>query len=130
MAHASRPKQVGALRHGEKRVNIPTAEMQSFFQREEDRSPLPPKRYERRLPLADAHRRFLGATSSCVHLCARASLGTVGRPPRTSTGRLSGKAVFSTQLADPEGSQRFSASLSVRGPDTGMAPAPPVMRRM
>jgi hypothetical protein len=47
-----------------------------------------------------------------------------------STGRLSGKAVFSTQLADPEGSQRFSASLSVRGPDTAMAPAPPEMRRM
>jgi adenine-specific DNA-methyltransferase len=57
MARASRPKQVGALRHGEKRVNIPTAEMQSFFQREEDRSPLPPKHYERRLPLADGERR-------------------------------------------------------------------------
>jgi adenine-specific DNA-methyltransferase len=57
MARASRPKQVGALRHGEKRVNIPTAEMQSFFQREEDRSPLPPKHYERRLPLAEGERR-------------------------------------------------------------------------
>ena len=41
----ARPKQVGALRHGDKRVNIPTAEMQSFFQREEDHSPLPPKHY-------------------------------------------------------------------------------------
>jgi adenine-specific DNA-methyltransferase len=53
----TRPKQVGALRHGDKRVNIPTAEMQSFFQREEDHSPLPPKHYERRLPLAEGERR-------------------------------------------------------------------------
>ncbi len=51
------PKQVGALRHGDKRVNIPTAEMQSFFQREEDHSPLPPKHYERQLPLAEGERR-------------------------------------------------------------------------
>lgn len=57
MARASRPKQVGALRHGEKRVNIPTAEMQSFFQREEDHSPLPPTHHQRQLPLADGERR-------------------------------------------------------------------------
>jgi adenine-specific DNA-methyltransferase len=57
MARASRPKQVGALRHDEKRANIPTAEMQSFFQREEDHSPIPPKHYERRLPLAEGERR-------------------------------------------------------------------------
>ncbi len=53
----ARPKQVGALRHGEKRVNIPTAEMQSFFQREEDHSPLPPKHYQRQMPLAEGERR-------------------------------------------------------------------------
>ena len=52
-----RPKQVGALRHGDTRVNIPTAEMQSFFQREEDHSPLPPKHYERQLPLAEGEHR-------------------------------------------------------------------------
>ncbi len=57
MARASRPKQVGALRHGDKRLNIPTAEMQSFFQREEDHSPLPPKHYERQLPLAAGEHR-------------------------------------------------------------------------
>jgi adenine-specific DNA-methyltransferase len=57
MARAARPKQVGALRHGDKRVNIPTAEMQSFFQREEDHSPLPPKHYERQLPLAAGEHR-------------------------------------------------------------------------
>ena len=32
------PKQVGSLHHSDKRRNIPTAEMQSFFQREEDHS--------------------------------------------------------------------------------------------
>ncbi len=57
MARTSRPKQVGALSHGEKRVNIPTAEMQSFFQREEDHSPLPPKHYQRQLPLAEGEHR-------------------------------------------------------------------------
>ena len=57
MARASRPKQVGALRHDAKRANIPTAEMQSFFQREEDHSPLPPEHHERRLPLAEGERR-------------------------------------------------------------------------
>jgi adenine-specific DNA-methyltransferase len=57
MARAARPKLVGALRHGDKRVNIPTAEMQSFFQREEDHSPLPPTHYERQLPLAEGDHR-------------------------------------------------------------------------
>jgi adenine-specific DNA-methyltransferase len=57
MARTSRPKKVEALRHGDKRANIPTAEMQSFFQREEDHSPLPPKHYERRLPLVEGERR-------------------------------------------------------------------------
>jgi hypothetical protein len=37
----ARPKRVGSLHHSNKRLNIPTAEMQSFFQREEDHSPLP-----------------------------------------------------------------------------------------
>jgi adenine-specific DNA-methyltransferase len=57
MAGTSRSKQVGVLRHSETRVNIPTAEMQSFFQREEDHSPLPPKHYERQLPLAAGEHR-------------------------------------------------------------------------
>lgn len=41
------PKNVEALRHGDTRINIPTAEMQSFFQREEDHSPRPPTAYPR-----------------------------------------------------------------------------------
>lgn len=57
MARGARAKQVGALRHNEKRINIPTAEMQSFFQREEDHSPMPPKRYPRVVPLAAGERR-------------------------------------------------------------------------
>ena len=52
MARTARAKQVGALRHTDKRLNIPTAEMQSFFQREEDHSPMPPARYPRATPLA------------------------------------------------------------------------------
>ena len=57
MARGNRAKRVGSLHHSDKRLNIPTAEMQSFFQREEDHSPLPPKRYERRLPLAEGEHR-------------------------------------------------------------------------
>ena len=44
-------KRVDTLRHGDTRVNIPTAEMQSFFQREEDHSPRPPTHYARARPL-------------------------------------------------------------------------------
>ena len=48
------PKQVDALRHGDaSRRNIPTAELQSFFLREEDTHPLPPKHYPRARPLAE-----------------------------------------------------------------------------
>ena len=52
------PKQVGALRHDEAtRRNIPTAEMESFFRREEDTHPLPPKHYPRTRPLAEGETR-------------------------------------------------------------------------
>src|SRR5262249_45983067 len=39
------------------RKNIPTAEMESFFRREEDASPMPPKHYARARPLAEGARR-------------------------------------------------------------------------
>jgi adenine-specific DNA-methyltransferase len=52
-----RTKAIGALRHRETRLNIPTAEMQSFFQREEDHSPRPPARYPRPTPLPAGERR-------------------------------------------------------------------------
>jgi adenine-specific DNA-methyltransferase len=51
------PKRVGTLHHRDKRLNIPTAEMQSFFQREEDHSPLPPTHYPRVTPLPEGERR-------------------------------------------------------------------------
>ncbi len=47
------PKSIDALKHdAASRRNIPTAEMESFFLREEDRAPRPPKAYERQRPLA------------------------------------------------------------------------------
>jgi adenine-specific DNA-methyltransferase len=52
------PKKVDALRHGDaSRRNIPTAELQSFFLREEDTHPLPPKHYPRARPLAEGETR-------------------------------------------------------------------------
>jgi adenine-specific DNA-methyltransferase len=46
-------KQVDALKHeAARRRNIPTAEMESFFRREEDAEPRPPKHYPRARPLA------------------------------------------------------------------------------
>ena len=51
-------KQIDALRHGEAtRRNIPTAEMESFFRREEDTHPLPPNHYPRARPLAPGETR-------------------------------------------------------------------------
>jgi adenine-specific DNA-methyltransferase len=51
-------KEIDALKHSEaRRRNIPTAEMESFFQRDEDSSPLPPKHFPRARPLAEGERR-------------------------------------------------------------------------
>src|SRR5271156_2104425 len=51
-------KQVEALKHKEAtRRNIPTAEMESFFRREEDAAPRPPKHYPRARPLAEGETR-------------------------------------------------------------------------
>lgn len=52
------PKAVGALKHdAATRRNIPTAEMESFFRREEDNAPLPSKHYPRARPLAEGETR-------------------------------------------------------------------------
>src|SRR3979411_1324549 len=58
MARSPKPpkssKQVDALKHdAASRRNIPTAEMESFFRREEDASPMPPQHYPRVRPLAE-----------------------------------------------------------------------------
>jgi adenine-specific DNA-methyltransferase len=51
-------KQVDALKHNEAtRRNIPTAEMESFFRRDEDAAPRPPKHYPRTRPLAEGEAR-------------------------------------------------------------------------
>lgn len=51
-------KKIDALRHEEAtRRNIPTAEMESFFRREEDASPMEPKHYPRARPLAEGQTR-------------------------------------------------------------------------
>ncbi len=51
-------KQVDALKHNEAtRRNIPTAEMESFFRRDEDSAPRPPKRYPRARPLEEGQTR-------------------------------------------------------------------------
>jgi adenine-specific DNA-methyltransferase len=51
-------KQVDALKHNEAtRRNIPTAEMESFFRRDEDAAPRPPKHYPRARPLAEGEMR-------------------------------------------------------------------------
>jgi hypothetical protein len=51
-------KQVDALKHDEAtRRNIPTAEMESFFRRDEDAAPRPPKHYPRARPLAEGETR-------------------------------------------------------------------------
>ena len=55
---AGASKRVDALRHAEAtRRNIPTAEMESFFRREEDTHPLLPKHYPRARPLAPGETR-------------------------------------------------------------------------
>ena len=55
---AKGPKQVGAFKHDEaSRRNIPTAEMESFFRREEDREQREPVHYPRSRPLAEGETR-------------------------------------------------------------------------
>ncbi|MBN8959412.1 MAG: site-specific DNA-methyltransferase, partial [Rhizobiales bacterium] len=55
---AKSSKQVDALKHeGATRRNIPTAEMESFFRRDEDADPRPPKHYPRARPLAEGETR-------------------------------------------------------------------------
>lgn len=54
------PRIIDTLKHdGASRINIPTAEMESFFRRDEDTSPIPPKHYPRPRPLAPGMTRTL-----------------------------------------------------------------------
>ena len=50
---AKAPKSIHAIKHDDAtRKNIPTAEMESFFLREEDSAPRPPVAYPRARPVA------------------------------------------------------------------------------
>jgi adenine-specific DNA-methyltransferase len=52
------PKAIDALKHdAASRRNIPTAEMESFFRRDEDSAPMPPKHYPRARPLPQGRTR-------------------------------------------------------------------------
>ena len=59
MARAPKaPKSIDAIKHDDAtRKNIPTAEMESFFLREEDSAPRPPVAYPRERPLAQGETR-------------------------------------------------------------------------
>lgn len=55
---AKSAKSVDALKHNEAtRINIPTAEMESFFRREEDAAPMAPVSYPRARPLMEGETR-------------------------------------------------------------------------
>ena len=57
-SNGGRSKQIGTLTHDKaSRRNIPTAEMESFFLREEDRDPREPVHYERSRPLPEGEMR-------------------------------------------------------------------------
>jgi adenine-specific DNA-methyltransferase len=61
----SSTKQIDALKHNEAtRRNIPTAEMESFFQRDEDSAPRPPQHYSRARPLPEGE--FRTAEEPCA----------------------------------------------------------------
>jgi adenine-specific DNA-methyltransferase len=58
-------KQIDALKHdAATRRNIPTAEMESFFQRDEDSAPRPPQHYARARPLSEGETRTAEEPSS------------------------------------------------------------------
>jgi adenine-specific DNA-methyltransferase len=55
---AKAPKSIHAIKHDDAtRKNIPTAEMESFFLREEDSAPRPPVAYPRERPIAEGETR-------------------------------------------------------------------------
>ncbi|MDE8345737.1 MAG: site-specific DNA-methyltransferase [Acidocella sp.] len=57
-------KQIDALKHdAATRRNIPTAEMESFFRRDEDSAPRPPQHYARARPLSEGETRTAGEPS-------------------------------------------------------------------
>ena len=84
-------RQVDSLRHEEAtRRNIPTAEMESLFRREEDASPLPPAHYPRARPLAEGARRTAEEPSQpeLIWNGARITISDAQMRELAETGRL------------------------------------------
>ena len=84
-------KQVDALKHdGASRSNIPTAEMESFFRRDEDAAPRPPVRYPRAQPLAEGETRTAEplATPELIWNGAKITISEAQRRELAETGTL------------------------------------------
>jgi adenine-specific DNA-methyltransferase len=84
-------KQVDALTHNEAtRKNIPTAEMESFFRRDEDSSPMPPKHFSRARPLAEGARRTVEEPSrpELIWNGARIAITEAQKEELAETGKL------------------------------------------
>src|SRR6185312_16331490 len=84
-------KQVDALKHKEaSRRNIPTAEMESFFRRDEDAAPRPPKHYPRARPLAEGETRTAEEPSrpELIWNGVRIAITEAQRKELVETGRL------------------------------------------
>ena len=84
-------RQIDALKHdAASRRNIPTAEMESFFRREEDSAPRPPKHYPRARPLAEGERRTAEEPSQPELLWngARITITDAQMAELTETGKL------------------------------------------
>ena len=84
-------KQVDALKHNEAtRRNIPTAEMESFFRRDEDATLRPPKHYARARPLAEGETRTAEEPSQpeLIWNGARITISDEQMKELAETGRL------------------------------------------
>lgn len=85
------PKQVASLTHdAATRRNIPTAEMESFFQRDGDRSPMAPVHYPRSRPLAQGATRTDGEPSrpELIWQGARIAISEAQMAELAATGTL------------------------------------------
>jgi adenine-specific DNA-methyltransferase len=92
MARSPKPsKQIDALKHNDAtRRNIPTAEMESFFRRDEDSTPRLPKNYPRARPLAEDERRTTEEPSKpeLIWNGARITITDAQMAELAKTGRL------------------------------------------
>ena len=84
-------RKVDALKHdAATRKNIPTAEMEGFFRRDEDSAPMPPKSYRRARPLPEGRTRTAEepSTPELIWNGARIAITDAQRAELAETGRL------------------------------------------